>query len=87
MKIILALLLLSISACTTVGVHKSSDDLKTLTLMTGSKGAKLYTSDYIKKASEVCPDGFDILETTKTPSTMPKEVLDDYHFYWVIKCT
>lgn len=65
---------------------KGKSKVYTLRMFTGKNGKDLYEESFWKKGESLCPEGFEIKETTNSPSTLNKELHSPYYYNWVIDC-
>lgn len=84
MKIFITLLtVMTITGCATIYPpdvhHTQQDGVYVLTLMTGTAGENLYTSNFKSKASDLCPAGYDVLDKSRVQYTKTL-------YKWVVKC-
>jgi hypothetical protein len=89
-KTIMAFALL-MTGCASLYQPESWDDqsdkkVHTLRLFTGSMGESLYVSNFEKKAKEVCPKGYTVLEKTREPKTLHPNLHKGMYYNWVIQC-
>jgi hypothetical protein len=82
---------LLVSACTSSVVEQPKLDksLKTIGQNTGLVADDgIYKAAFERRAHKACPDGYALIERTRTPSTLVYSGLDldEHDFYWVIRC-
>jgi len=91
MRIILFLLFVVV-ACTTshqpeVLTDPDSPSVHTIRFHTEKKYEySLFENDFRKEAIRLCPSGYDILETTWTPTTLQETEHNPYYYSYVIDC-
>lgn len=69
-----------------VWVDKDQPSFRTLRMYTGEYAQSLYDKNFRDEAKNICPNGYDILETTYTPTTLHESVYSPYYYNWVIDC-
>ena len=80
------------SGCLTTMLVKQEQDnpkVRTIGLDVGEWGAdRMYVPDFQREADKQCAQGYTVLERTRTPSTLKKDLIEPgaQTFYWVIKC-
>jgi hypothetical protein len=83
-KLIFIIPLLTL-ACANISVRKS-DGVYTIHSSTDLFGKLIYHNKLDEKALELCPNGYIILEKTKTPKTVDPDLYKKNDYYWIVKC-
>ena len=81
--------MMSISACVTTPTPRiANDGLTTISIFTGSvaEDGVLYKRDFEAAADKACPNGYEIKERSRKPSTLTNAEYNRHYFHWVIKC-